>query len=409
MQPHDVTPPLPPGSAPVVPPANRLVDARAKLRPVLVASYVTTSARMIRRGLFGPRRYPGDATAICRAGIRDCWTGDYLAASAGHFRQFWTRDLSYSSAALVRIGEGERLRSSLAWALRAWSRGGAVTTTIFPGRRPLDVHTYGVDSVPLLLHALRMAEGESLIARHASWLGPAIAAYVDTVLDRETGFVRDDRAFATHRDVVVTRSNAYANCMLALLSSVLRETGWFPDPVPPGAADRLVERHWRNGRFVDDPLTDLVAGDATVFPFWLGVVPDDLGLAGALRALRDEGLADPLPLRYVARRDPTAEDPQAAWILPDYQGTAIWSSLGAMYLGLLRRVDPEAAEPGVRAWAELTERDGTFWEVLNDRLQPYVGRFRFFRSDESMLWSSLLVDLLEGRDGAPPGHGTAAT
>ncbi|HVL53655.1 MAG TPA: hypothetical protein VM344_05290 [Vitreimonas sp.] len=355
---------------------------------------MTTGLRMGRRRLLGPRRFAGDAAAICRSVVGACWNERFFAASGGHFRQFWTRDLAFSAAALARMGEGERLLASLDYGLRTWRRTGAVTTTIFPGRRPVDVYTTGIDSLPLLLHALRAADAGRLVAAHADWLGPAIARWPSQVLDPRTGLVRDDRAFATHRDVVVTRSNATANTMVALLSDVLRETGWFPDPVPAGSVDRLVARFWRGGVFVDDPVTGLVAGDATLFPFWLRVVPDDLGLAGALERLRAEGLADPLPLRYVARRDPSVEDPHVSWFLPDYQGTTIWSSLGAMYVELLGRVDRAAGATALGKWTRRIEADGTVWEVLDDSLRPYAGRLGLFRADEAMLWGSLFLDLL---------------
>jgi hypothetical protein len=378
--------------------AAQLVDARAKLRPVLAASYLATGLRMARRRLVGPRRFSGGAAEICRSAVGACWNGHYLAASGGHFRQFWTRDLAFSTPALVRLGERERVVASLAWALRVWGRTGSVTTTIFPGRRPLDVHTLGIDSLPLLLHALKEARADGLVSLHAAWLGPAVARWPSEVLDPVTGLVRDDRAFATHRDVVVSRSNATANTMVALLSGVLAETGWFPDPVPPGAADRLVDRFWRGGVFVDDPRTGLISGDATIFPFWFRVVPDDLGLGSALARLRAEGHAEPLPLRYVVRRDRDVEDPQARWLLPNYQGTAIWSSLGAMYIALLDRVDRPAADRVLSAWGRRIEADGTVWEVLDDDLRPYAGRFGLFRADESMLWASLFLDLLRRRE-----------
>jgi hypothetical protein len=381
-------------------PAARLVDGWAKLRPVLAASYVTTGLRMVKRGLAGPRRFPGSAVDICQSCVDACWNRHYFAASGGHFRQFWTRDLAFSTPALVRLGEHERVVASLAWALRVWRRIAAVTTTIFPGRRALDVHTLGIDSLPLLMYALREARADHLVSRHAGWLGPAVARWASEVLDPVTGLVRDDRAFATHRDVIVSRSNATANTMTALLSAVLAETGWFPDPVPRGATDRLVDRFWRGGAFVDDPRTGLIAGDATIFPFWFRVVPDDLGLASALVRLREEGLADPLPLRYVARRDAEVEDPQAGWLLPNYQGTSIWSSLGAMYISLLQRVDGPAADLALSAWARRIETDGTVWEVLDDELRPYAGRFGLFRADESMLWASLFLDLLRRREPA---------
>jgi hypothetical protein len=53
-------------------------------------------------------------------------------------------------------------------------------------------------------------------------------------------------------------------------------------------------------------------------------------------------LADPLPLRYAARRRPSDEDPVQRLFVPDYQGTSIWTSLGAMYVSLsvIRRGSP---------------------------------------------------------------------
>jgi hypothetical protein len=137
------------------------------------------------------------------------------------------------------------------------------------------------------------------------------------------------------------------------------------------------------------------SGDATVFPYWLGVVPRDEGLREALAAAEGEGLVSPLAMRYVARRERAAEDRWQRLFVPDYQGTAIWTSLGAIYLHLLARVDPAAAAAGIAGYARLVERDGTVWEVLGDDLRPYVGRLGIFRADEAMLWSAILLDLFE--------------
>lgn len=367
------------------------------LDPAILPAYASSAARIARRAVRGHRRHRGDARAIARACVEACWDGDHFVASGGHFRQFWTRDTGFSAEPLVRTGFADRLRDSLAWALAAWEPAGRVTTTVFPGRRPRDVYTLGVDSLPLLFHALRACGAEDLVARHASWLGPEVRRYVREVLDPTSGLVRTDRRFSSHRDTVVTSGNAYANAMVVALDRILRETGWFPSPVPDGAAERFVAEFWRGDRFVDTAGGDEVTGDGTVFPFWLGAVPDELGLARALEAARTAGLADPLPLRYAARYDPGAEDPVQRWFTPDYQGTAIWTSLGAIYLQLLDRADPASAEAPLAAYAELIERDGTVWEVFRDDLRPYVGRFGIFRADEAMLWSAILLDLLERR------------
>jgi hypothetical protein len=389
---------------------GRTSTAGAKLDPVLLASYLASGGRIGRRALLGHRRHPGDARQVVRAVLAACWDVDHYDASAGHFRQFWTRDLGFSAGPLVRLGYRERVRASLAWALDAWAAGGRVTTTIFPGRRPRDVYLLGIDSLPLLLHALRTVDGADLLSSHGSWLRREVIRYADAAIDPRTGLARPGRRYSTHRDTVRTGSNCYANTMLALLSRTLGETSWFPDPVPPGASRRLVDVHWRGDRFVDDPATGEVTGDAIVFPFWLDVVPPGAGLAPALAAADRVGLTTPLPLRYATVRHAAAEDPLQRLFVPDYQGSSIWTSLGAIYLSLLDGLDPVAATPGVDAYARLIERDGTYWEVLAGDLRPYRGRLGIFRADEGMLWSAIFLDVLERRrrrsgepGGAPQG------
>jgi hypothetical protein len=379
--------------------------------PVVVASYIASGSRIARRRVRGMRRFEGDAAAICRASIDACWTGQYLAASGGHFRQAWTRDLGFAAPSLVRLGQRERVHASLAWMLDAWSRRGRVTTTVFPGGRPRDIWTLGVDSVPLLVHALRTAGAGELVARHGGWLGPEIGRYGAEVVDPATGRVRDDRVFSSHRDTVRTRSNAYAATMVALLDRDLRETDWFASPVLPGAVERLVEAHWRGDRFVDRADGAEVTGDATVAPFFFEVVPDALGLGGALAAARVAGLADPLPLRYSARRDAAVEGRVQRWFVADYQGSAIWTSLGAMYLRLLQRWDVSAARPEVAAYRRMVERDGTVVEVYaggaggSPDLRPYRGRFGLFLADEAMLWAAILLEAFEADDAGRPSVG----
>ncbi len=371
-----------------------------QLDPAIWPTYAASAGRVLGRRLRGARRYPGDAEAICRAVVDACWDGHHYCASAGHFRQAWTRDQGFAAPSLVRLGHRDRLHASLAWMLDVWRDKGHVTTTIMGRRAARDVWTFGVDSLPLLLHSLRAAEAEDLVGAHAAWLREDIERYALTVLDPATGLVRDDRAFSTHRDTLRCRSNAYANTMVLLLDRHLRETGWLPSPVPDGQADRFLEAFWHEDHFVDRPDTGEVTGDGTVAPFFFGVVPDSLGLRSALAAAEDAGLATPLPLRYAARRDPSAEDPMTRRFVPDYQGTAVWSSLGAMYLELLQRSDPEAARPVAEAYRQAVERDGTVtevWDGQQEALRPYRGTFSIFIADEAMLWGAILAEAF-GKD-----------
>jgi hypothetical protein len=376
------------------------------LQPAILPAYASSGARMLRRALRGHIRHPGGAATILPAVLERCWDGRRYAASGGQFRQLWARDFGFAAPALVRLGHGSRVDATLDWALAAWSRAGRVTTTIFPGARPADVWDYGVDSLPFVLRALRAApSGEGLVARHAAFLDGEVRRFAEEVLDPGTGLVRADRRFSTHRDTVATSCNAYANAMVALLERELRETGWFRLPFPAGAAERLVDAFWRGDRFGEGPRGtpehELVTGDGNVVPFWLGIVPDELGAAAMLDALDAAGLTVPLPLRYSATA-PANEDGVQRLFVPDYQGTATWTSLGAMATDVALRVDPPRGRRWLRGHLDVVERDGTMWEVLDDDLRPYRGRLGLWRADEAMLWGALFLDLLR-RDQRPAG------
>jgi len=382
------------------------MGARAWLNPAIVASYPVGAARSLRRRWIGPRRWPGDARAICAAVIERCWNGEYLAASGGHFRQFWTRDLGFSAGALVRLGQGERVVASLAWALETWkARRHHITTTVFGGRRPADVYAYGIDSLPLFLWALRLCGAGDLVARHGGWLRDEVRWFAEVAVDRRTGLARTDRDFSGHRDTVRRRGTCHAAVMVALLAREARLLDLLPRPLGNGdPSARLVEAYWRGDHFADAPEgPGVVSGEANVWPFWTGVVDDVAMLGAALGVLRRAGLDRPLPLRYVARREAAIEAWPTRLLLPDYQGTSVWTSLGAIYLQLEARVDPAAAARDAGAYVVLVEREGTFWEVLDGSGRPFRGRYGLYHADEGMLWSAIFLDALEGIAPAPSG------
>jgi hypothetical protein len=360
-----------------------------------------------RRAVRGRRRYRGAAEDILRAGLEDCWTGEVLTASPGTYRHFWTRDLGFAAAALMRLGDPwpARLEASLAWALDAWRRRGShVTTTINPlPRWPVDVFDYGVDSLPWLVASLRAAGADALAREHAAWLAAEVEHYVEEVVDPTTGLVRADRHLSAHRDTFRNGSTAYGNAMVAMLGRDIAETGWAPDLMArhfvgdDGAPDwslRLRERFWLGDRFRDRIGTDGTSGEANVWPFQLGLVDDRSMLTAALETLRREGYTTPYPLKFeVDHRTDGQLWAFRVWS-PDYQTTTSWTSLGSVYLSLLRRVDPEAAAVQIGRMRELVERDGTLWEVLDSRGRPWRSASRLSISDSSMLWGAVLLELL---------------
>jgi hypothetical protein len=376
------------------------------IAPAVLATYVHNIGVRFRREFRGHTRHPGDAAAIVRACIDACWNGRTFTASPGHFDMFWTRDLSFSVPSLMRLGHGERVHRSLAHALDVWAkRRSHITTTIHYFDRPGDVFEYGVDSLPLFLAALRTADATDLVERHRPWLEAEIAHYYDTVVDPRSGLVRSDRKFSAHRDTVVNRSNAFGNSMVALLAKTIEETGWFVSPFErhfEGDYGRLlIEHFWVDDHFRDALGDETVSGEANIWPFYSGVLADPVHVAAAMRYLDANGFCDPYPLRYETSRRPEREVWLTRHVLPDYQGSTVWTSLGAMYLQVLRTVDPLLAASETARYVSWIERDGTFWEVMNASGQNWVSPRWIMIGEESMLWSAIFLDALENLDLRP--------
>ena len=370
------------------------------IAPAVLAEYAHGLRDRIRRQLFGHQRHAGDATAIIRACVESCWTGRTFVASPGHFNMFWTRDLSFSVPSLVRLGHGDRVRASLAYALDIWtSRKSHITTTIHYFDRPGDVYEYGVDSLPLFLAALRAADARDLVEQHRDWLRAEIAHFAERVVDPFTGLVRIDRKYSAHRDTVINRSNAYGNTMVALLAKTIEETGWFASPFERhfrGDYGRLLMEHfWDVDHFRDGLAEDTVSGEANIWPFYAGVISDPAVVRAALGYLDAEGFCDPYPLRYETSRRPEIEVFLTRLLLPDYQGSTVWTSLGSMYLQVLRTVNPALAAAETARYVGWIERDGTFWEVMNAQGQNWVSPRWVMIGEESMLWSAIFLDVLE--------------
>jgi len=378
-------------------------------RPLLAAAYAVNLVVRARRGLRGRRRHDGTAEDVIRFCIDDCWHGSHYRASPGYFRQFWTRDLSFSAPALARLSPGyqDRVIRSFDWALRTWQRRGShVTTTIHYFDQPVDVFDYGIDCLPLMLAALRRVGAEDLLEEHRPWLEGEARHYQDEVVDPRTGMVRTDRKYSAHRDTIVNRCNAFGNSMVALLAMTLVDLGWeVPGPMGPLALapqSILLDRFWdARGFFIDSIGDDTPSGEGNIWPFWTGVITDDAVLRKALHELEERGYADPYPLKYEVARRPQLEPLFVRIFMPDYQGATVWTSLGSMYLQLLNSFDPGQARVEMDRYRTWIERDGTFWEVIDDETGQRYSSTLLTRSDESMLWSAIFLDLLENPDQPP--------
>ena len=378
-------------------------------RPIVAAAYLLNLANRARVGLRGRHPRDGSAAEIIRACIDECWDGTHYRASPGYFRQFWTRDLSFSAPALARLSPQHRDRviASFDWAIRTWERRKShITTTIHFFDQPVDVFDYGVDCLPLMVAALHRIEAHELLRAHRAWLEAEVRQYTDEVVDPKTGMVRGDRKYSAHRDTIVNRCNAFGNSMVALLAMTLVDLGWdVPDRMQPLALapqSILLNHFWDpRGFFRDSPGDDTPSGEGNIWPFWTGVISDPSVLRQALATLEERGYAEPYPLKYETVRKPAIEPLFVRIFMPDYQGATVWTSLGSMYLQLLHSQHPARARVEMDRYIAWIERDGTFWEVIDDETGERYSSTILTHSDESMLWSSIFLDLVEHSD-LPP-------
>lgn len=377
-----------------LPPASAVSAAALPFDPVLIAAGAGIAGRSIARAIRGWRRYPGNVEDICRAVIRDCWNGQFFAGSAGHFRQFWTRDLAMCTPALCRLGERERVVASWAWALERFDRAGRITTTIFARRYPRDVYAYACDSLPFLLHALRAADAGHLIARHRQLLAREVDRYCETVFDPELGLARPNGYFSGPRDCMTGRSTVFANTCLALLGDLLAGEPRLPNPLRGhDLRAKILEQYWMGDHFRDALDRDLPSGDGNVWPFFFGVFTDGQLRRQALATLERRGFTRPLPLRYFERRLPDSELPAARAFTPNYQGDPSWTQLGPAYLHVLASVDRRQMQRERATAAAFIERDGNYLELYDTDGKPYRGRAWLYHADEGMIWAAMFLDL----------------
>src|ERR1039457_5514125 len=268
-------------------PSAGYASAPLPFDPILIAAGARVALLSLARRIFGWKRYPGSVEAICRAAIDDCWTGQFFAGSAGHFHQFWTRDLAMCTGALCRLGHREKVLASWNWGLARFARSRLVTTIIFSRPFARAVYSFACDSLPMLLYGLEQAGAQDLVGRHRDFLSAEVHRYVEQVLDPQSGLARRDRYFSAPRDCMTGSSTVFANTMLALLERLLDEQDVLPNRRLRGLnlPSHIREIFWCGEYFRDALDRDLPSGDANVWPFFYGIIADPEMKRSALLSL----------------------------------------------------------------------------------------------------------------------------
>ncbi len=336
-----------------------------------------------RRGFF---QYPGKATEICQAIIKACWNGSYFMTSAGHFSQFWTRDFGLCAEALVELGYGKRVRATLEYALSIFEKKGHITTTITPHGTPFDFPKYAVDSVPYLIHSIKVSKATDLLPKHATLIKREIDRCFKRTFNPRTSMVRHGH-FSSFKDYAIRDSSTYDNCMLAMLRNDLTDLGLENPFARYDITSAIKHRLW-NGRYFFDDIhrSDVVTGDANIYPFWIGVFDDPGMFQTVEQHIKKQKLEQPFPLKYSNGRD----QPRKVWeeiFVRGYITDSIWSIHGMNYIMMLKKFGYQKKfERLMSFYRHIIEKHRNFLEVFNNKGEPFATPF--YLTDESMLWAA---------------------
>lgn len=336
-------------------------------------------------------RFDGNAQEICEQVVARLWTGDFYKTSLGHFDFFWMRDFGTVAESLTRIGQGDRVRHTLKWALQNWRRSASITTCVDKYGNCFDAPMHAVDTMPWLLHSLVVSDYK-LNQAERKFLERQLKKYCKKYLDT-TGYVRPIK-FAEQRDAVIYDRSAYAVSLVGRMAWCVEQLSLnnFPFPLQK-YQEELITNYWNGQYFNADRVTDAFSAECALFPFFLGVIEDE-ALAGAtFDYITDNNYDDPFPMIYT--KQPAAFRYHwwmTAPFMPQYEGNTLWSWHGMFYLHSLRRFGrSEFVHQRERFAKGMIEKHKTFPEMLNKDGSWYYAPV--YRGDPGMVWAALYIDL----------------
>jgi hypothetical protein len=366
-----------------------------KMRLIHIKEGLRMFSRARRVKKEGIPQYEGSAEEIAEHIIDACWDEDkqYFRTSAGHFCEFWTRDFGMCAESLMALGYEERVLSTLDYALAKFAKHGRMTTTISPKGVCFDFPNYGADSLPFIIHALKVADGWDLIDRYRGFLESEINYYFHEVFDRELCLVRKDRNFSSMKDYAKRRSPCYSNCMLSMLNDDLSELG-LPNPFARYSIKKTLLSTFWNGKFFYDDLSraEVITGDANTFPFWCGVTDSPEVLRIAMTAIDSAALASPFPLKYTASPDKISKMDILEVLAGDYERDTVWMHLGLCFLDVMKKFDNAKFNDYLDQYTKLMEQHKNFLEVYDHDGKPFKNAFYF--ADDSLLWVAKWLQMM---------------
>ncbi len=358
-----------------------------------VVDYATQGSRIFLSSLknrIKGKEYSGNAEEICRQIVKECWNGRYFQTSTTNFPQFWTRDFGWCTASLIQLGYKAEVHHTLRYALNHFQEANMVTTTITPGGKPFDFPFFAVDSLPWLIHSIKISKFNYGV--YTAFLNRQIQAYHEKVLNKNTNLVKADVYFSSMKDFALRKSSCYDNCMVAMLARDLEGMSGLMNSFSKIDFNALIMKYFWNGEYFYDDLRQkpYVSGDANIFPFLTGVVTDEAMVRKAITAIETAKLDHPFPLRYTS----TTESVNFVWqemFLRGYERTAIWMHMGPLYVKLLKQINEEKGDLMKQLYTAQIEKHKNYLEVFSEDTKPFSTPFYF--SDRGMLWAANYLTL----------------
>lgn len=340
----------------------------------------------------GFKRYDGDLEQIIMQIIESCWNGKYFQVSSGHFNEFYCRDFGMCAESLVRLGHKERVIKTLEYALTKFRKHGRMTTSISPKGKCFDFPTYGADSLPFIIHSIRVSDAKDVLSKFSKFINSEIDYYHENVFDAKEFLVKEDRNFSSIKDYAKRSSSCYSNCMLYMLSTDLAALG-FKSSLPDDIIKKsIVKKLWSGKYFYDDlSCQNIVTGDANTFPFWCGVTDSVKRFKSCIESMEKAGLTKPFPLKYTTEQGKIHGMHFIDRLSGGYERDSIWMHLGLCFLDVVKQFDRKRFNRYMEQYEKLIMRHMTFLEVYNSKGRPF--KSRFYTTDESMLWAAKYLAL----------------
>jgi hypothetical protein len=360
--------------------------------------HLSEALRMFRRSRYvnkhGFRQYKGTPKQIAEQIVDSCWNKKdrFFMVSSGHFCQFYSRDFGMSAEALVKLGHKKKVIQTLNYALKRMQKHGSITTTISPKGKPFDFPTYGADSLPFLIHAIRAAKATPILKKYRSFLMNEIEFYFEHVFDPHTDLVYQHKHFSSMKDYSQRNSSCYSNCMLSMLRDDLQALNFYNPFIKHDIKKAIIKNFW-NGKYFHEDLskTNIVTGDANTYPFWCNVTTSKDIFKKCLVSMDKAGLTKPFPLKYAATKKKTTPAILRELFAGDYERDTVWIHLGLCFLDTVKQYDKKRFNTYMKQYEHQIKKHKNFLELYDRNGEPF--KTPFYIADEGMLWVSKYLAL----------------